>query len=458
MDKKVIAAIAAVAVMIIAGTCIVMLTGPGDHNADAGARVGEAIAGEKTPSTDSRLWVYGNVNEDDRLDQNDRALLVDILAGKANATQLADVNADGVLNDKDLAYLDRIIAGDKMDVYYIDNYYKIAKVGWPVGSIAIGYCSGAYTADVTGLCDKVAMVDATIASYWKGMNPAFAAASSFGVTETPDYEAMIKKNIDVYVVGYCDSTADPISPGKLNPAGIDVMFMSTADNSGVDYPNESIDRSILMFGFLLQGDMDKAYKYLEWHDKVLGKLKEAGSKISEEDKAAFMMARSSMQYESSTVSITGLNNTNNIHAEWVGVHAIGQHSATLSKNYNKLTPEQVLTVVLNDNNKQPVVYYMDNEHDGMRHQRDLDACIAADREMLSTSTVPVHYLGMAREAGNSPLYVVELAFYQNVMYPGLTAQTGLDYKELFSYYFDTFASYDYSALVNLGDFFYDYGV
>lgn len=421
---------------------------------DSGKLVGQTVDEEHFPNEDSRLWVYGNANEDDRIDENDVAYLERVIQGNEKATQLCDANLDGAIDGSDVTHVRSMILGNMMDVYYIDNYFLNAKVSWPVKSIAIGYCSGAYTADVTGLCDKVDMVDTTIERYWAGMNSNFGNAESYGTTESPNYEKMLSCRIDVYVVGYCDKEADRISNSKLNPAGVDVMFVSTADNSGVDYPNEHIDRSILMFAYLLQGDMEKAYKYLDWHDSILNKLKDITSSLTEDEKEAFIMARSSPHYSTGGISITGKDNTNNIHAEWVGVHAVGQHSPVLSKNYQTLSPEQLLTVI-KDNSKHNRLFYMDNEHDGMRGQYSLKECIEADREMLGSSSVNIHYLGMAREAGNSPVYVVELAFYVCAMYPEIAEEAGIDYKELFGYYFDTFSSEDYSTMVSdIEKFFY----
>lgn len=455
------ALIVAVAVIIILATALVYVR---SENAklhsqvddSIGLTVGEVLDESGFPSQDSRLWVYGNANEDDRINADDISYLRDVIAGLAEPTVLSDANCDGTVDADDIAYVQRIIDSDRMDVFYIDNYYTVAKVSWPVNSIAIGYCTGAYAADLAGICGKVAMVDNTIKDYWYVMNDAFADAESFGTTESPNYERMMRCEIDVYVVGYCDQTADPQSPEQLNPMGIDVMFITTADNAGVDYPNEHIDRSLLMFAYLLQGDMDKVYRYLDWHDTVLGALSSAAELIPADERESMIMARSSLLYSAGTISITGKDNTNNIHAEWVGVNAVGQHSPLLSKNYQDLTQEQLLTLI-RDTVADGLIYYVDNEHGGIRNQYALKDCLAEDRQMLSSSVADIVLLGMAREAGNSPLYIVELAFYQNVMYPELSKVTGLDYRELFEYYFENFSSEDYAEHVNIDDFFLVYG-
>lgn len=423
---------------------------------DIGLLVGVEVGKDDSPSSSSRLWVYGNANEDDVIDEDDVEYLKGVIDGDSPVTTLCDANLDGAVDWDDIEYVERIIASDEMDVFYIDNYNLNAKVSWPVNTIAIGYCSGAYAIDMVGAADKVVLVDETISNYWYVMNSHYASSESYGTTESPNYEKMIAAGIDVYVIGYFDSTADDLSPSRLNPAGIDVMFLSTADNSGVDEPNEYIDRTLVMLGFLLQGDTDKTYEYLDWHDSVLGALEEVTSQLGDDEKSAFLMARTSPFYSTSGISITGLNNTNNIHAEWVGVYAVGQHNGSLTKNYQTITAETLLTIIEAEA-RDGTLYYMDNAHDGIRGQYSLKDCVAADIEMLGSSSVDIVYMAMAREAGNSPLYVIELAFYVCVIYPELAEEAGVDYVELFEYYFDNFATEDYSEYVSdITKFFYLY--
>ena len=70
----------------------------------------------------------------------------------------------------------------------------------------------------------------------------------------------------------------------------------------------------------------------------------------------------------------------------------------------------------------------------------LTETIAANAKELTGAKTPVYYLGMAREAGNSPMYVIEMAFYQNIMYPDLykDAKEKVDYKTLFDEFFQMF--------------------
>ncbi len=461
MDNKLIGILAVVVVAVVAIAAVVIINN-NNNNGGGDEPVSDDIkALTGLPSSDSRLWVYGNANEDDVIDSDDVAYLKEVIKNKGTGNKvLCDANRDGWINDKDVAYTEKIITASadettKLDVYYVDNYNTPQKVSWPVKSIAIGYCSGVYTAEATGLMDKVKMVDGTIKNknWWK-LNSNLEAATSFGSEESPDWEAILKGRVDVYCPGYCVAEPDKIAREQLK--GIDVMFMNTCDNEGLqDFPNEYIDRSIVMFGYLLQGDLEKTYAYLDWHDEVLSKLENAAKSIT--DKKHFLMSRSSPgQAVAATYSITGKDNTNNIHAEWVGVYSIGMHDTEfLKNNYNNLTMEQIHTLLTKDS--ADVVYWMDNCHDGFRHTYDLDTSVAGWADALKDSGKTIHYMGMAREAGNSPLYVVELAFYQNVMYPEL--DTGLDFAELFQYFVDNFTDEpEKYAGYDINDFFKDFGV
>ena len=221
MDNKIIA-ILLVAIVVIAGVAAYALMSNGGNDdkkedtptSDPGKRIGEDMT-KKLPSSSSRLWVFGNANEDDRIDSADVTYLQGVISGKNKTTVLCDTNADGKVDSADVDYLRSIIdAGKdtKLDVYYIDDYTTIQKVSWPVRTIAISYCSGVYTTEATGLMDKVAMVNDEIKNNnWLYLNSRFQTVPSSGSVSSPDWEAIIKAKVDVYVPGYFASEADKIA-------------------------------------------------------------------------------------------------------------------------------------------------------------------------------------------------------------------------------------------------------
>ena len=464
MNTKVIA-IAAVAILVVAGAGVAIFM-MNNKAPGAGDRVGEELKKTDYPNSASRLWVYGNANEDDRLNGDDVTALEKMVNGELDKTQLADTNVDGKVDSKDVDYLKDIINADKdtkIKVYYVDNYFKIAKVSWPVKTIGTTYCSGLYTAETTGLTTKIALIDDTIKNYWAKLNSHLADAKNMSDTDNPNYEAIIESEVSVYVPGWCNADVDPTLKEKLEPAGIDVMFMNTCDNSGVDMTNEYIDRSIIMFGFLLQGDMEKTYNYLTWHDDIMGKIKTAAAAIPDNAKKALIMSRNAPSYiDNDKFSLTGVGNTNMIHAAWAGCYVVADHySSDLPKNYNTLNAEGIATLLHKlKTDGISEVYWMDNEHDGLRGQRDLDKTVYSwyqQHDAITEAIPTMNYLGMAREAGNSPLYIVEMAFYYNALYGALD---GVDFSDLFDYWIDHFTTEKEkyaSAGVDINNFFKAYG-
>jgi len=440
MEKNQTIIIGVVAVIVVVVVAILLINpfggGSGSDEPQAGDRVGETVAEKNWPQGEGRLWVYGNANEDDVIDNSDVKYLEEMIAGNRAKTQLADANADGQITQDDIDQVKALIAATsttKLRVYYLDNYFKVAKVDWPVKTIATGFSSGYYASEVAGVCDKIVMVDQMMYDGWAKLNESTSTAKNFGWTEEPDWEALLQSGIDVYVPGYFDAGADPIAADKLK--GIDVMFMNTSDNEFVDVPNEHIDRSTLTYAYLVQGDMDRAYDWLEWHDGILAKLTLATTKIDE--KAYMIQARTDPAHAEASYMFTGLKQTNNIHAEWAGVYAVGNHDKNLTtSNYPQITLEQILTVIANNHDSDNVIYFVDNENAGIVAYRDLNTCMENWNKLITKSDSKIYWLGMTRELGNSPLYLIEMIFYQNIMYPEL--DTGLDYWDELEYFIDNF--------------------
>ncbi len=443
MEKNQAIIIGVVAVIVVVIVAILLINpfggGGGGDNPQAGDRVGETVAEKDWPSDKCRLWVYGNANEDDKLDNADITALEGMVKGSVKWTQLADANADGEVTQADIDQVKAMITAKsdtKLRVYYLDNYFKVAKVDWPVKTFATGFSSGYYASEVAGVCDKIVLVDQMMYDGWAKLNESTAKVETFGWTEEPDWEAILASKVDVYVPGYFDHAADQIAAEKLK--GIDVMFMNTSDNEFVDVPNEHIDRSTVTFAYLIQGDMTRAYKWLDWHDSVLSKLQSAASKVK--DKAYMMQARTDPAHASGgKYMFTGLKQTNNIHAEWAGIYAVGNHDKTMStSNYPNLTMEEIVTIIDANHDKNNVIYFVDNENAGIVQYRELATCVDNWIDTMGKTNTKIYWLGMTRELGNSPLYLIEMIFYQNIMYPELSAQTGLDYWEELEYFIDNF--------------------
>lgn len=474
MDKKILIAIVAVAIIAVAAVAIVMVSSSDDDDDDSKSIVGTKLGSDtikdaaNLPNADSRLWVYGNANEDDTIDEKDVEYLEKVIAGTEKKTILSDANADGEVDEKDVEYVKKIIQAMKdgtteVDVYYLDYYLTVSKVSWPVKTVTIGYCSGAYTADLAGIADKVVMVDDTIKNYWTKLNPAYASATSYGTVETPDTEKVLTKNPDLFIQGYpCEGEGSDEDIAKaFKGTDVDVMFLATADGNGVVCYNT--DRMVVMIAYLAQGDMDNVKNYLDWHDDIIDKIETAAAKITDDSqkKTLYMTRMAPPKDGDANTNLCGKGQVNAIHMEITGAYSAGLYLEQ-DGMYPKFTWEQIYDVFKKtardtDGDGVGEVYLMYNGHDGMRQTRDLATQVNGFAAQLKDTNFNVHYMGMAREVGNTPFYVVELAMYLEVLYPELFQDSGLStFSELFDYYW---ANFDKTAEhAGIDHYFKDFGV
>ena len=110
MDRKVIYAVVIVAILIVASAAAYVVI-----NKD-----GKDV-GSPSEMEDAELKVYGNINGDRYLDENDSTLISQLIEDGATAEEypLADANRDGVIDSKDVAVIDAVVAGESTTIWHI---------------------------------------------------------------------------------------------------------------------------------------------------------------------------------------------------------------------------------------------------------------------------------------------------------------------------------------------------
>jgi len=126
--------------------------------------LGNGVPGTKVTS---RLLVYGNADNNDKLDQNDVKAIEGIMkSGEWNKDKqpFADANADGYVGSDDVSYLKGILEKNSTRLYYLNYYGNINYVNYPVtGSIAVNYSYGALACETIGIYDRItAGIDSVI--------------------------------------------------------------------------------------------------------------------------------------------------------------------------------------------------------------------------------------------------------------------------------------------------------
>lgn len=115
MDKKVIYAIAVVAILVVASVGVYFVM-----SKDRGA--------DDSPSSldGAELKVFGNINGDRYLDADDADMIGDLIAQGATAEEypLADANRDGVIDSKDVDVVTAVAEGRDTTIWHV-NYHDV---------------------------------------------------------------------------------------------------------------------------------------------------------------------------------------------------------------------------------------------------------------------------------------------------------------------------------------------
>ncbi len=171
MDKK-IAIVAVLVVAILIGSVVgVVMMGQSDGkktswnlddiaSAEQNTKInGKAGCYDKYPSeVGSLLVIYGNVNNDTNIDNNDVIALKKIIQNgwDKSANPFADVNCDNAVNDADVTALQKIINKEDTLLYYVNSNGYPDYVHYPVkGNIGIDYDYGYMCAQILGIYDRI---------------------------------------------------------------------------------------------------------------------------------------------------------------------------------------------------------------------------------------------------------------------------------------------------------------
>lgn len=315
-DKKVIIAVAVVVVIVIIAAAAVALSGDDDDKDSNNSNNGGTTTDDNKRSfsyqfqyTDEvRLAVFGNVNGDDDINQDDLTLLQNIVDGKVlfdkTMNAYADVNADGVIDSKDIDALQKILNHEKTTLYYWDVEPKIASIQWPIDKDNLKIAT-----------HHIYPIDALIilGEYNKIIG---TTNQSFGnsITAEDRYPGIGTKIVNI-------GEPNKGSPEKLAESGANLYIapwyndyskLQTLINNGLDMQiimlpitttsAKFVDQygSLLILGFILD-DMDNAHKYIDWADGIEKKVAEGVAHLTQQ--YTFISPFLSISEDSTSISL-----------------------------------------------------------------------------------------------------------------------------------------------------------
>ena len=272
MNNKMIAIIAA-AIVVIAGVGAFALIG----NSDDSDNLPKNITG--------RLMVFGNANNDDFIDEDDIAIVKQIIADDnwdENKNPYADANHDGKVDETDIEIINKMIKREPMTLHYVNTKGEVKDVSYPIGNIVVIGSDSMRAMQILGLKDKVVgrntsgnpnqYLDPTLNKTIYD-NAAVVGPTTSKIDIGLLSNLMDKTSVDVVVTTATAFTDIESSVEKLGPK---VVRMSFADeNTGIN--------SFLTFGYLANAE-DKAKAVTGFLDKVQHTLDTKLATLSDEQR------------------------------------------------------------------------------------------------------------------------------------------------------------------------------
>ena len=297
MDKKVQMTVAVLAVIVIVAAAFFVVIG---NNGDDTPK--EAV------SSECRLWVVGNANMDDSIDQKDIDYVQSVIDGKNKApilnlgtnslsenVNMADVDRDGDVDEDDIAALKKLIKKDVSVIHYVDVDGVCNSVHYPIKSVVALYYN---SIQQLYLLDKQDLVVACDSGTSKGRPYSPELDSKAVLTERfdPSAETIMNFNPDVILTGsrawYCVQLENDLPSNRTN---MDVLRIPSWEDG-------NMAAGVVTLGFLLDAE-DKAKKYTDFIDPILKEISDKTSTLSEDDKKTVLVVkgRENAKYEANGV-------------------------------------------------------------------------------------------------------------------------------------------------------------
>ncbi len=314
MKNAQILAIAAVAIIVVAGAGGAFLLTRGNGDDDG---VKDIITNDPSRTTapgGGRLWILGNANMDDKLDNDDVQYIQDIIDGKANeilfnadlsewsvTARMADANNDGKISQADIDKVKSLIAATKdspkQELYYVDVDGAVNCMHYPVKTIISTYEQNTkqlVTLNAMSMCIGVDEGSSTLAY----LNGAFVDKGVLTSSERKDPAAtkIIQYNPDIVVTGtrsiYCQTLESALPENRTS---MDIVRISS-------FEDNNVLSGTLTLGFML-GLYDKGKEYVDWCDVIINKVEETVNNLGPDQIVKVLVPRG--QYDNWQTTFNG---------------------------------------------------------------------------------------------------------------------------------------------------------
>jgi ABC-type Fe3+-hydroxamate transport system substrate-binding protein len=279
------------AVVVVAAMIIVAALGIGYVvlKNDGGERI----------TIDARLEVFGNADNNERIDSGDVAVIKDIIDGRKvfDDHPLADANNDGKVDSEDVRKVNDIIGADslhKVRIFHINHFdgkNVVADTLYPITSaVSTGAANSILIYKYLGIVDEIkglsysVVPDANLFSEYSGIIGESKRLETSSTRINVDKVSNLVTSENVTAAITADNRSYLSSEEKqLEEMGVDVVRVQPSSVRSDEYIS-----TILMIAFLFDTDgkgyIEKCERLTEWYENFLtdlnGKLKDVKDRVS----------------------------------------------------------------------------------------------------------------------------------------------------------------------------------
>ena len=323
MNNKVIA-LAAVAILVIAGCSTIFILSNEDGN-------------HTRINTDEVAAVYGNANHDYRVDELDVKFLQDIVDKKttwdSKKYPFADADNDSFITQNDVEIVKKIINKEPCTVYYHNYFGEPQPLNYPVDTsrIAVTYWQQAEEVGILGLWNNVVCANASVdgrGNLYDLSNVAFMGKSSGSALDSEQVQLMLDKKVTLIVGSGYDSVRTYADP--LKDYGIQTIYLWHAGDYCIS--------TLLTMGILCDAT-EQAEKFLRYWTDLDQKLQDRVP--AESDRPSVVIVMNHKDEDNYIKSYGGIfTSVNDPAGEWILIGKLANvfttdvtGSKTLGRNY-----------------------------------------------------------------------------------------------------------------------------
>ncbi len=240
---------------------------------------------------DTVAKVFGNANNDDRIDAQDikyvQGIINKTISYDSSRNPYADANNDGVIDSKDIDQIQMIIDKDSGVVWYENYYGEVQSIDFPVVGKRIGvtYWQQAQLIDLVGHWSDVVAANASVTQARSNQYDLSNIVYSYGTTGS-------SKLTEEFCEGYLNAGVDLIigSPYKATVTEVANTYLPDVPVITLGIGGASCVSSALTLGILMDAE-DKAQQYEEYVVGIVDTVEAGLEKVNNSDKPKMLVCR-----------------------------------------------------------------------------------------------------------------------------------------------------------------------